>query len=101
MYDDTNIFVKAKTRKQLYENAKNILDLVNKYMIANKLHINQTKCCYIEFRGSTKLNPEDSESFSLSINNNEIMINIRIIIWIFFFRLISVWFGLAYFRYIQ
>jgi hypothetical protein len=70
--DDTNIFVKAKSRKQLYENASKILDLVNNYMVANKLHINQSKCCYVEFRGSTKFNAENTENFSLSINGNEI-----------------------------
>jgi len=48
--DDTNIFIKAKSRKELYENANNILNLVQSYMISNKLHINLAKSCYMEFK---------------------------------------------------
>ena len=47
--DDTNIFVKAKTRANAYKQANEILKLVHNYMSSNKLHINMSKCCYIEF----------------------------------------------------
>ena len=47
--DDTNIFVISKNRHELYRRANTVLGQVNLYMLANKLHINTSKSCYIEF----------------------------------------------------
>ena len=46
--DDTNIFVKAKTKSLAYKQANEILKSISYYMLLNRLHINMSKCCYIE-----------------------------------------------------
>ena len=56
--DDTNIFITAKSREKVYENANKVLSSVNCYMLANKLHINTGKSCYIEFSKSPHSNKE-------------------------------------------
>jgi len=55
--DDTNIFVVSKSRTELYKKANTVLSSVQGYMIANKLHINTGKSCYIEF---SRHNPSDN-----------------------------------------
>ena len=47
--DDTNIFVKAKNKTLAYEKANTILKSVDLYMMTNKLHINMSKSCFIDF----------------------------------------------------
>ena len=47
--DDTNIFVTAKTRKDVYMKANEVLASVEKYMFCNQLHINAAKCNYMYF----------------------------------------------------
>ena len=47
--DDTNIFVFAKERHEAYKKANEILKSVHSYTLANKLHINTSKSCFIEF----------------------------------------------------
>ena len=47
--DDTNIFVCAKSKLLVYLKANEILESVNKYMMANKLHINERKSYYVDF----------------------------------------------------
>ena len=58
--DDTNIFVISKNRPELYRKANTVLDQVHHYMMANKLHINTRKSCYIEF--SKRLSRENTMS---------------------------------------
>ena len=53
--DDTNIFVKAKNKSLAYKNANEILRSISYYMLLNRLHINMSKCCFIDFK------PEKSE----------------------------------------
>ena len=50
--DDTNIFVKAKNIAHAYEKANTItiLKFVDLYMMTNKLHINMSKSCFIDFK---------------------------------------------------
>ena len=48
--DDTNVFVKAKTKSLAYKKANEILKSVSYYMLFNRLHINMSKCCYIDFK---------------------------------------------------
>ena len=50
--DDTNIFVSGTTAQEAYINANDVLKNVNDYMLANQLHINISKCCYIHFKPS-------------------------------------------------
>ena len=47
--DDTNIFVKAKNKSQAYKNANEILRSISHYMLLNRLHINMSKCTFIDF----------------------------------------------------
>ena len=48
--DDTNIFVEGETVEEAYTKSNNLLCVLQKYMILNKLHINMAKCCYIHFK---------------------------------------------------
>ena len=50
--DDTNIFVVARSRSEAYANANKVLQSVNNYTLANKLHVNVKKSCFIEFKSS-------------------------------------------------
>ena len=52
--DDTNIFITALSRQQVYEKANKVLNLVNRYMLANRLHINIGKSCFIEFSNTSQ-----------------------------------------------
>ena len=52
--DDTNIFITAPTRQLAYEHANKVLSMVTRYMLANRLHINIEKSCYIEFTKASK-----------------------------------------------
>ena len=48
--DDTNIFVKAVNKMLAYEKANKVLEQLNLYMLVNKLHINMSKCCFIDLK---------------------------------------------------
>ena len=48
--DDTNIFVEGETVEEAYAKGNNLLCVLQKYMLLNKLHINMAKCCYIHFK---------------------------------------------------
>lgn len=47
--DDSNIFVEAKSKAEVFRITNQVLNNVSKYMKSNKLHINLKKCCYIYF----------------------------------------------------
>ena len=48
--DDTNIFVTGKTLKELKEEANGQIILIDKWLTANKLHLNmEKKTCYTVF----------------------------------------------------
>ena len=73
--DDTNIFVAADSKNEVYDMANKILQAVNKYMIVNLLHINVKKCCYMYFSPNKRTNNEldaDIDSYYLSMNNKVI-----------------------------
>ena len=48
--DDTNIFVVADSKAEAFKKANNVLELVNRYMLSNLLHINTGKCYFMYFR---------------------------------------------------
>ena len=48
--DDTNTFVSDETEYKTYDAANKVLEAINVYMYANKLHINHNKVFYIHFR---------------------------------------------------
>jgi len=59
--DDTNIFIKAKTKSEAFTQANRILEHVKHYMVHNKLHINLTKCCYMHFNRQTNDTDDNPE----------------------------------------
>ena len=65
--DDTNIFVKAKNRMLAFGNANKILEAVHQYMLVNKLHINMSECCFIDFKPDKNVIPDSN--LCLKINN--------------------------------
>ena len=71
--DDTNIFVISNSRPELYKKANAILSQVHGYMIANKLHINTGKSCYIEFSKHASTGDPDAQLHT--INELKLYIN--------------------------
>ena len=69
--DDTSIFVKAKNKALAYEKANTIIEFVNLYMMTNKLHINMSKSCFIDFK-SEKNSSLPNEELKVLIQNIEI-----------------------------
>ena len=67
--DDTNIFVVGKTKRDTYDRANTILKSVSLYMKVNELHINMSKCCYMYFENSKKVEHTESDDYDLQINN--------------------------------
>ena len=57
----------AKNRMLAYENANKILKAVHLYMLVNKLHINMSKCCFIDFKPDKNVIPDSN--LCLKINN--------------------------------
>jgi len=66
--DDTNIFVPGKTLNELEEEANGQIILIEKWLTANKLHLNMEKTCYTVF-SPTKVK---SPSISLELNGNKL-----------------------------
>ena len=58
--DDTNIFFSADNMNDVYAKANSALNCVYKYMIANQLHVNMSKTCYMHF------SPRKLEDFGLT-----------------------------------
>ena len=58
--DDTNIFVSADNKNDVYAKANSVLNSVHKYMIANQLYVNMSKTCYMHF------SPRKLEDFGLT-----------------------------------
>ena len=58
--DNTNIFGSAESMDEVYDKANSVLNSVYKYMIANQLHINMLKTCYMHF------SPRKLEDFGLT-----------------------------------
>ena len=68
--DDTNIFVVGRTKNEAYKNGNRLLNELQSYMRANKLHINKSKCCFIHFKPKTyKLKDLDPNESVLTIGN--------------------------------
>ena len=71
--DDTNIFIFSKSRLGAYQKANEILNSVYSYTLANKLHINTSKSCYIEF----VQNKISSEEHHPSQSNQDLKLSIN------------------------
>ena len=48
--DDTNIFITAESKTEVYKLANKTIYRMRLYMISNQLHINLSKCTYIHFK---------------------------------------------------
>ena len=72
--DDTNIFVKSKTKQGAFDGANKILRDISLYMTLNKLHINLDKSCFMYFEGKHKhpSNIENEYSIPIFIGSTEI-----------------------------
>ena len=74
--DDTNIFVKGRSKQETYDEANRILKDISNYMLVNKLHINLDKSCFMYFtKGKYKKseNESDNESYPpIMIGSSEI-----------------------------
>ena len=68
--DDTNIFVQAVNKMLAYEKANKVLEQLNLYMLVNKLHINMSKCCFIDFKSPKSDN--ENENYALKIKTTKI-----------------------------
>ena len=66
--DDTNIFIKAKNKSLAYKNANDILKSISKYMYMNKLHINMSKCCFIDFKSARNQNVDETYNTEHTLN---------------------------------
>ena len=64
--DDTNTFVSGETEHKTYDAANKVLEAINVYMYANKLHINHNKVFYIHFKPKGN-NATKSDNFDLNL----------------------------------
>jgi len=73
--DDTNIFITSKTLRQLQEVAYEHIQLLHKWLTANKLHLNKEKTCYTVFSSSkTKC------CVSLKLNGDDLVITLVLLL---------------------
>ena len=71
--DDTNIFVTGESYNEAVEKANTILDAVSDYTVANKLHINLEKTCFMHFQPKGyKIDDNSIEKLTPRIKDNEI-----------------------------
>ena len=70
--DDTNIFVTAKSKSEAYARANNILQLITRYMVCNKLHINLGKSCYMYFSPTKNNNNTEEPEPNVYIGKSKI-----------------------------
>ena len=73
--DDTNMFVSGKNHGDAILKANALLTSVSSYMLANKLHINMKKSCYMHFKPKGVFYNPTSETFinsPVKINDYEI-----------------------------
>ena len=72
--DDTNIFIRAKTKALAFTKANEILNKVRVYMLVNKLHINMEKCCYMHFKPKTYNSNDENNPQRYEIKIGETLI---------------------------
>ena len=70
--DDTNIFISGKTYAEAANNANSILEAVSGYTVANKLHINLDKTCFMHFHPKNYKPDEDAIKQTMFLNGTEI-----------------------------
>ena len=60
--DDTNIFVKGKSKQEVYIEANMILKKLSIYTMLNKLHVNLEKSCFMYFTKTSSNDENDNEN---------------------------------------
>ena len=70
--DDTNIFITGKTYEEAAVRANSILQAVTGYTLANKLHINLDKTCFMYFHPKNYKVNENAERPAIVLNGTEI-----------------------------
>ena len=60
--DDTNIFVKGKSKQEVYIEANMILKQLSIYTMLNKLHVNLEKSCFMYFTKTSSNDENDNEN---------------------------------------
>ena len=60
--DDTNIFVKGKSKQEVYIEANMILKQLSIYTMLNKLHVNLVKSCFMYFTKTSRNDENDNEN---------------------------------------
>ena len=60
--DDTNIFVKGKSKQEVYIEANMILKQLSIYTMLNKLHVNLEKSCFMDFTKTSSNDKNDNEN---------------------------------------
>ena len=64
---DTNIFVKAVNKMLAYEKADKVLEQLNLYMLVNKLCMNMSNCCFVDFKSPKSDNENENYSLKLKL----------------------------------
>ena len=70
--DDTNKFITGKSYEEAAIRANNILQAVTGYTLANKLHINLDKTCFMYFHPKNYKPDESTEKPAIFLNGTEI-----------------------------
>ena len=73
--DDTNIFVKSKTKEGAYKAANKVLKDISLYMLLNKLHVNFDKSCFMYFNNNnwhSSVNTNNDDLIPVMIGTSEI-----------------------------
>ena len=71
--DDTNIFLKSKTKHSAFESTNKILKDISLYMALNKLHIDLDKSCFMYFKEKSKYSlSTENENIPIMIGSTEI-----------------------------
>ena len=60
--DDTNIFVKGKSKQEAYIEANMIFKHLSIYTMLNKLHVNLEKSCFMYFTKTSSNDENDNEN---------------------------------------
>ena len=64
--DDTNIFVKGKSKQEVYIEANMILKQLSIYTMLNKLHVNLEKSCFMYFTKTSSNDENDNENDNIT-----------------------------------
>ena len=73
--DDTNIFVSAHSKEDVYKLANKVMQQVHLYLLSNQLHINVSKCVFMHFRPNMNNKTRLSCARASSYDNPSVFVN--------------------------